>query len=65
MASGGTTPAREQRACDVLTLYSILDVLGRESMGENLETNFSKALQIGFGQATRGVKGMQQVFRKR
>jgi hypothetical protein len=44
MASGGTMPAREQRAFDVLTLYSILNFFGREPMVENLEANFSKAL---------------------
>ena len=52
-------------AFDVGTLSSMVHVLGRESMVENLETNFSQALQIGFGKATRGLKGMQQVFRKR
>jgi len=64
MASGGTPPSREQRAFDVVTLSSMMHVLGRASMGENLETNFSKALQIGLGKATRSFKGMQQVFGK-
>jgi hypothetical protein len=48
----------------MLTFYAILNVRGRKSV-ETLETNFSTAFQIGLGKATRGVKGMQQVFRKR
>jgi hypothetical protein len=52
-------------AFDVLTLYSIMNVRGRETLVENLETNFSKALQIGFGKATGCLKGMQKVFRQR
>src|SRR2546425_1118269 len=64
-ASGGTAPSREQMALYVLTLYSMMNSLGRGSMGENLETNFSKALQIGFGKATGCLKGMQQVFGQR
>jgi hypothetical protein len=39
-----------------------MNYLGRESMVENLETNFSKAIQLGFGKATRGLKGLQKVF---
>ena len=58
----GTVPSREQMAFYGLTLYSIMNVLGRESMGKNLETNFSKSLQIGIGMATRRLKGLQQVF---
>ena len=34
-------------------------------MVENLETNFSKPIQIGFGKATRCLKGMQKVFGQR
>ena len=64
MVSGGTTPSREERACDVLTFYAMMRFLSTVSMGEHLETNFSTALQIGFGKATRGVKGLQQVLRK-
>jgi hypothetical protein len=52
-------------AFDVVTLSSMMNVLGRESMVENLETNFSQALQRGFAKAARGVKGLQQVFRQR
>ena len=58
-------PSREQWAFDVFTLYAMLHFLGRASMVDNLETNFATALQIGFGKATRGVKSMQKVFRKR
>jgi hypothetical protein len=52
-------------AFDVLPLYSMMSFLRRASMGAHLETNFSTALQIGFGKTTRGVKGMQQILRKR
>src|SRR6266446_9765569 len=75
LASGGTPPShvcwltkticsQEVRA-NVFTLYSIMNVLGRESMVENLETNFSKSIQIGFCKATSCFKCMQKVFRNR
>jgi len=57
--------AREPMSFYALPLYSIMNVRGRESMVKNLETNFSKSLQMGFGNATRCVKGMQKVFGKR
>jgi len=53
--------SQEVRA-SVLTLYSMMNVLGRASMVTNLETNFSKFTQIGVGKTTRCLKGMQQVF---
>jgi hypothetical protein len=65
VASGGAPPSREQMAFNVLTLYPMMNYLGSESMVENLETNFSKAIQIGFAKATRCLKGMQKVFRHR
>ncbi len=34
-------------------------------MVENLETNFSKPIQMGFGKATRCFKGMQKVVGQR
>src|SRR5712691_4455810 len=52
-------------ACDVLRLSSMMNFFGRAPRGENLETDFSQALQRGVAKATRGVKGMQQVFRQR
>src|SRR5712691_9030010 len=61
----GSTAISEALGCLRVNLCSIMNYLGRESMVKNLETNFSKSLQMGFGHATRCLKGMQKVFGQR